>query len=1055
MSKYLLVFFLLAGASFAWLSGWSYMAPVNITSASALTDYQVQVNPNIYNNTGLVGSWHFSESAGMKAADLSGNGFDGTLTSGPAWASGKFGNGIQFDGVDDYVDAGNKAALNPRTGNFTIEAWVKGTGIERMIVRKGFSGGDYMFMFMTSGVLRFNMYDGTNDRNTYSTTAINDNAWHHLVGTRTGNTLQVYVDGNAEGTPSTAVLNDVNPNAAFIIGKAGTQNQWYFNGIIDEVRIYNRSLSPAEIQEHYNATKARLDYADLRFTQLYSVYEVPISVSGTGSELTDYQVLLNITNQTLLSHMRADGADIRLFSSATSTPYSSTGLAYWIESINSTQAKVWVKANVSSTGSTLYLYYGNSSAQAQSNGSATFVFFDDFSGDLSKWTEDTAAASLSGGIMTATGNGADRHITSKQAFSPSVEAVFYANASFDQFDHYLGLTNSTQQQQNEIRWYAGGMNGAGSTVRMYLSNGGTPTIILTTDSLPGFARYRIRWETGKVSWFRDNTEQAGSPSTIADVPSVALPLVIRPYDNGKKWYFDYVLVRKISATEPAASIGSETEISTGNEALLNHWLESDKSAWVKVPSIPAGASSINMHYGNPPATYNSSQGGSNAFIIYNDGSSLAGTTQVAMTGYSAPTWSTEAGKIKATGGATNKGGFLYFNQPTGISNYALEMSVRSSVTGNYEPQYGFRFDTSQSNANRGQAMYLETDSYNKFDIVSSAGVATFSAAQARDSTIRANWKLIKNGNSRELFENGISKASDSESWDAQNVGIYFYDGSQSTSAWFGDFRARKYSSPEPTSSLGAEQQADTISPSVQIQSPTGTTYNTSNVSVNFTATDAAGVSCTVRLNGTINSSTCGNYTLTLSNGAYTLNVTANDPSGNTNSSQAQFTVFVVTDAAPPAVSIQSPANATYATGAIPVNFMASDDTAVSACTVRLNGTVNSTTCSNYTLTLGNGAYTLNVSANDSFGKLNSSSVSFTVSILPSVSNSTLTNPDGIGNVSLNGIPPGASRIVYSVGSNAYPRSFSVSAGVLSVRISAKVTLKGTPASGKTLTFQAS
>jgi len=192
-----------------------------------------------------------------------------------------------------------------------------------------------------------------------------------------------------------------------------------------------------------------------------------------------------------------------------------------------------------------------------------------------------------------------------------------------------------------------------------------------------------------------------------------------------------------------------------------------------------------------------------------------------------------------------------------------------------------------------------------------------------------------------------------------------------------NIRVRKYTATEPTATAGTEQQPDSTAPSVQIQSPTSQTYNTSTVNVNFTATDNTGVSsCTVRLNGTINSSTCSNYTLTLSNGAYTLNVTANDTSGNINSTQVSFTV--ATDTTPPAVTIQSPAATTYPASTVPVKFTATDNVAVSSCTVRLNNVTNSTACSNYTLTLADGAYTLNVSANDTSGNLNSAQVSFTV-----------------------------------------------------------------------------
>jgi len=266
---------------------------------------------------------------------------------------------------------------------------------------------------------------------------------------------------------------------------------------------------------------------------------------------------------------------------------------------------------------------------------------------------------------------------------------------------------------------------------------------------------------------------------------------------------------------------------------------------------------------------------------------------------------------------------------------------------------------------------------------------------------------------------------------------------------------RQYASPEPTASAGTEQQLDTTAPSVQIQSPTSQTYANASVQVNFTATDNVGVSsCTVRLNGIVNSSTCSNYTFNLANGAYTLNVTASDASGNANSTQVSFTVAVVTDTAPPVITIQSPANSTYTTGAVQVNFTATDNVGVSSCTVRLNGIVNSSACSNYTLTLSNGAYMLNVSANDTSGNANSTQLSFTVTIHPGLqTNSTIATTDnnGIaaGNLSF-AFTPGTLRI--NTGAQEQTKAIRTSAGVNRIQVRAKITLSGQAVVGKQITY---
>jgi hypothetical protein len=136
-----------------------------------------------------------------------------------------------------------------------------------------------------------------------------------------------------------------------------------------------------------------------------NVYELPINISNSQtSELTDYQVLITITNTTILSHMVSDGRDIRFFNQSVPNPYQNTTgkLSYWIENISSSQLKVWVKVSriLASTNTTIYMYYGNSSASSESNADNTFIFFDDFETNRG-WTYSENGADWSGAYTTA------------------------------------------------------------------------------------------------------------------------------------------------------------------------------------------------------------------------------------------------------------------------------------------------------------------------------------------------------------------------------------------------------------------------------------------------------------------------------------------------------------------------------------------------------------------------------------------------------------------------------------------------------------------------------
>lgn len=112
-------------------------------------------------------------------------------------------------------------------------------------------------------------------------------------------------------------------------------------------------------------------------------YRKPVTITNSGSTLTDYQMLFEIDTASLIStgKMRSDGGDMRFATSG------GTELSYWIESgVNTSATKVWVKVPSISAGiATIYMYYGKSSAASAENGDTTFEFFDDFLTDT--WTD--------------------------------------------------------------------------------------------------------------------------------------------------------------------------------------------------------------------------------------------------------------------------------------------------------------------------------------------------------------------------------------------------------------------------------------------------------------------------------------------------------------------------------------------------------------------------------------------------------------------------------------------------------------------------------------------
>ena len=165
-----------------------------------------------------------------------------------------------FDGVDDYVNISDDSSLDFGTGDFSISLWVYSKGysnkgsVFNSILSKGqltsSSSGFYGFFFTSDNIPKFFV----DDDGTYASSgsvALGTN-WKHLVGVREGGTLKIYLDG-IKGTDST------NPNLVdnankLIIGDDGGGSR-YFNGSIDELMIFNRALTQAEITEIYNLNR--------------------------------------------------------------------------------------------------------------------------------------------------------------------------------------------------------------------------------------------------------------------------------------------------------------------------------------------------------------------------------------------------------------------------------------------------------------------------------------------------------------------------------------------------------------------------------------------------------------------------------------------------------------------------------------------------------------------------------------------------------------------------------------------------------------------------------
>jgi len=291
------------------------------------------------------------------------------------------------------------------------------------------------------------------------------------------------------------------------------------------------------------------------------LYRRAITINNTqnSDNLADYQVNVTINTLNLISagKMRSDCGDIRFIDSDDQTQ-----LSYWIESgCNSASTRIWVKVPSipASSTKTIYLYYGNPSATSQSNGTNTFDFFDDFSGDLSKWVQRSGTWSISNGVLVSPSTGSGQQIVT--ANFAILNARIRASYRLVQGPDTGGINNycvlaRTPDSSNyywQSDWYTGNSHridkavaGQGTLLTYTLRYGDTNWHVsefllngsILNASIDG--KYKISAIDSSLS----NAAAVGFSSCggqVADSP----------------FYVDWVFVGKYTSPEPTTSVGSE------------------------------------------------------------------------------------------------------------------------------------------------------------------------------------------------------------------------------------------------------------------------------------------------------------------------------------------------------------------------------------------------------------------------------------------------------------------------------------------------------------------
>jgi len=247
-------------------------------------------------------------------------------------AEGKHGSALVFDGVDDYLDCGNDSSLRPN--EIGLELWFKSSATPNNDILAGVRNSAYdgYHLFLdTAAKIRWLVAE---DASSWKLELIGDNAiaagtWYHVVGTYESGDGRFFVDGVQQSQTSSATGNPYYIPASFILGMSYAQER-YFNGTLDSVAIYNRTLSAWEIRQHatdrYTNASGLFAGDQNRYFQ-YRVFMSTIDTNVTPklNELSFTQTDFDIT---VLNALPSDG-DVNLTGPANGTWFTSQPNFNW------------------------------------------------------------------------------------------------------------------------------------------------------------------------------------------------------------------------------------------------------------------------------------------------------------------------------------------------------------------------------------------------------------------------------------------------------------------------------------------------------------------------------------------------------------------------------------------------------------------------------------------------------------------------------------------------------------------------------------------------------
>ncbi len=987
-------------------ANWTFVNFTTDANQSAVSAWGVDWNGTNVSAQGLAAFWKFSEAAGTTAAEISNQSLPVHLgglrpdnaTKAPSFSPGKFGNGLSFDGSNDLAQVASGDALVP-AGNFTLSAWIKPS---RRISpgnlsssQEIISGNSYDFAIdSASGSLRFFIKNQSfSNSSAFSQNISSSTCSGGSAALLSGPAYSI--DAFGPGFAAFIAQDASCPATHQIWLLSRTNGSWHMasnislSGItgLSSSQVFNNTL-------YYALPNASSNAGLLSFnaTNVTNVTDAALSPCGGGIDLaasgTSLYYLCNETstgNGLLYSYNStwalqanlspADGnlADLVIFN-GTLHALQSNATSRRLLAFNGTG--FGLAAELSGQG-------GSSAHSAMEYNQSLFLAASATSGERSVWN-GTQAANISRGAGVFNGTG--------YALAPSAALggeLVSAFANGTGAGSALGVFNGSSW--NAI--YSSPLNTSGglNPKSLFFFNGtlyyaaaspyGTGTISQLV-ALPGYGAealsIRASWE---AAWYHvaavfDNATVKlyvnGSLEANVSAPNLVglggaglLPFTIGASASHDRFagVIDEAKVYSRALTRGEVMLDYETELGKYYANVTNQsgnftyfaWasngttLNSTGSRNITLEGIPDLDLPTNITFvapSNPPESYNYSNF---TFInlTVNDTSSPIGGCLLEWQGTNETMNLGAAGQLAA---------FCYINKTIAASgNYSYRVWA-NDTQGNYNASTGTRYallDNGILNVTIASPLN-SSHSATTLQLNFTAGGMNISACHysldgGANVTLPscANATIPSSGNLSEGQHNVMVRANTTQGNDYSSTAYFFIDRTP---------------------------------PALVLASPAqGGNYSSAGVSLNFTATDNYALqSCWYSLNGGANTSisSCQNASFTGQQESNTIAVFANDSAGNVNSSPASFTV----DSTPPSVAISSPANSTYSTSAVSLNYNA-NDTRLDECYYKVNGGTDNMLagCANTSLSFSNGQANLTVYANDTFNNTSAATAVFTIS----------------------------------------------------------------------------